>query len=667
MRKIVPPVPRFSTRKIRASIRNRRSQGFLLLLSFLFLTRTPAAFAANSEVAQTCPRPQPGATVQNPPELRSRDGVLEVILHLKYQVTLAGQGPPRYCYVTDSGAESPTLRVHPGDQLVIHLHNDLPAAIVSQSHMPGMSNQASEATGCDATMMSGAMTNLHFHGLSVPPTCHQDDVINTAVQPGDDFDYRVRIPDDEPPGLYWYHPHPHGFSERQVQGGASGALIVEGLQQANPSLANLPERLIVLRDQSLSRVQQMNTLPPAWDVSINFVPVLYPDYEPAKIETQPSQQELWRVLNAGANTLFNLQIMADGAPQPVRIVAIDGVPISGSAPSQTATSIPLPPGARVEFVVDTPATGRSMQLVTTKWDTGPQGDNDPERPIADIITSDTKEDAATQKTSAVSTKAIHRLPNENDSAVIVQRRLYFSQLLPDPREPDASVFYFITVFGQQPEMYHMGQPPNIVLHEGAVEDWTIENRAQEDHVFHIHQIHFRVLEVDGKPVNDGTMRDTIDLPYWNGSGPYPSVKLRMDFRDPNIVGTFLYHCHILKHEDMGMMGVIQVLPPGVPTITSLHSSATVGTATLFSVVANVSAGGASSGAASGASSAVPSGAVQFIIDGITAGKPVALVDGKATLTTSFDTAATHTITAIYAGDKIYNASTARATKLKVTD
>ena len=306
-------------------------------------------------------------------------------LHFKYQATAVGQGPPRYCYVTDDGVESPTLRLYPGDQLILHLHNDLPAAILSQAHMSESHAQRAEHTGCDATMMDGAMTNLHFHGLSVPPTCHQDDVINTTVMPGDDFDYRVTIPKDEPPGLYWYHPHPHGFSERQVQGGASGALIVEGLEKVYPSLAKLPERVIVLRDQSLSRVQQLNTLPPAWDISINYVPVLYPDFQPAKIVTRASQKELWRVLNAGADTLFNLQLVADGVPQPVRIVAIDGVPVSGGSSSQKETSIPLPTGARAEFVVDTPAAGRRMQLVTTKWDTGPQGDNDPARPIADIV------------------------------------------------------------------------------------------------------------------------------------------------------------------------------------------------------------------------------------------------------------------------------------------
>ncbi len=657
MRTAVPSIhPRFFCRAKRVS-RTKRPHKPDLIVLWLLLMSSLFAFARDS--VESCPRPLLGSAVQNPAELRSENGVLEVTLHFKYQATLSGQGPPRYCYVTDSGAESPTLRLHPGDRLILHLHNDLPAAILSQAQMPQMPAQRTEQTGCNATMMDGAMTNLHFHGLSVPPTCHQDDVINTMVKPGDDFDYRVTIPPDEPPGLYWYHPHAHGFSERQVQGGASGALIVEGLDKVYPSLANLPERVLVLRDQSLSRVQQLNALPPAWDISINYVPVLYPDFQAAKIEAPAGQKELWRVVNAGADTIFNLQIVADGVPQPVKIVAIDGVPVSGSSPSQDETSIPLPPGSRAEFVVETPAAGQRMQLVTTKWDTGPQGDNDPARPIADIVSSNETTANAKAPEGTASSAKTRTGPASDDVTAIVQRRLYFSQLLPDPREPDASVFYFITVLGQQPEMYRMGQPPNIVVHQGAVEDWTIENRAQEDHVFHIHQIHFRVLAIDGKPVNDGTLRDTIDLPYWDGSGPYPSVKLRMDFSDPNIVGTFLYHCHILKHEDMGMMGVIQVLPPGVPTTTTLQGPAAIGTATLLSIAATVSAKGSASGD--------PSGAVQFMIDGITAGKPVPVVDGKATLTTSFDTATTHTVTAIYAGDKTYAMSASQPVKLKVTE
>jgi FtsP/CotA-like multicopper oxidase with cupredoxin domain len=97
---------------------------------------------------------------------------------------------------------------------------------------------------------------------------------------------------------------------------------------------------------------------------------------------------------------------------------------------------------------------------------------------------------------------------------------------------------------------------------GDVEDWVIENRTQELHAFHIHQIHFLLREVNGTPVDEPFLRDVVNVPFWNGTSPtFPSVKLRMDFRNPNIVGTFVYHCHLLEHEDGGMMGTIQVQPP----------------------------------------------------------------------------------------------------------
>ena len=66
--------------------------------------------------------------------------------------------------------------------------------------------------------MSATATNIHFHGTNVAPVCGQDEVVHTLIQPGQSFDYKVQIPQNEPPGLYWYHPHPHGFSEGQVQG-----------------------------------------------------------------------------------------------------------------------------------------------------------------------------------------------------------------------------------------------------------------------------------------------------------------------------------------------------------------------------------------------------------------------------------------------------------------
>jgi FtsP/CotA-like multicopper oxidase with cupredoxin domain len=108
-------------------------------------------------------------------------------------------------------------------------------------------------------------------------------------------------------------------------------------------------------------------------------------------------------------------------------------------------------------------------------------------------------------------------------------------------------------------------PPAIVTHVGAVEEWTVQNRTHESHEFHIHQIHFLVDGQDnfGKfapaPGIDGQYLDTIDIPAWDGRSAYPSVRLRMDFRGVT-AGTFVFHCHILSHEDKGMMNVIQVAP-----------------------------------------------------------------------------------------------------------
>ncbi|HUI84693.1 MAG TPA: multicopper oxidase domain-containing protein [Candidatus Binatia bacterium] len=529
--------------------------------------------------------------------------------------------------------------------------------------------QSPNNSDCNGGAMNAFVTNLHFHGLNVPPVCHQDEVMQTLIQPGEDFEYRVQIPMDSPPGLYWYHPHPHGFSERQVQGGASGALIVEGIGSLYPSLRGVRQRVLVLRDQSPEHAGTGDLSTPAWDISLNYVPVIYPQYQPAVIQTEPAHRELWRVVNAAADTIFDLQVIVGGVPRPLAIVAIDGVPLPPEHGSQwpERTSILLPPGGRAEFLLNTPNSGEPAQLVTRKWDTGPEGDIDPSRPIANIVTSSrsSPEDDVRQSGQPNPIRRVpHSLPS--DARPVVERKLYFSQLAPnagkvgdEPEDVDVSVFYYLTVAGQTPEMYRMNAPPNIVVHQGDVEDWVVENRAQEDHVFHIHQVHFRVLEVDGKRVNDPAMRDTIDLPYWTGSGPYPSVKLRIDFSDPNDVGTFLYHCHILKHEDMGMMGSIQVLPPGIGTGLRLRRAPPPpGSGADLSVVATLQPQGGNR---------TPTGTVQFMVDGLNAGRPVAISQGRAAFSRFLGDADLHTITAIYSGDSNYDESAAPPLRIRSAD
>ncbi len=142
------------------------------------------------------------------------------------------------------------------------------------------------------------------------------------------------------------------------------------------------------------------------------------------------------------------------------------------------------------------------------------------------------------------------------------RRLYFSEKAIDPDKPNGAIEFYITVDGQTPVAFDLNSGlPNIIAKQGTVEDWIIENRSNELHAFHIHQLHFMLLGYLGRRVNEPFLRDTVNVPYYNGRAlEYPSVKLRMDFRDPNTVGTFMYHCHLLEHEDGGMMGLIRVEP-----------------------------------------------------------------------------------------------------------
>jgi FtsP/CotA-like multicopper oxidase with cupredoxin domain len=640
------------------------------------LAKRSASAATTSNTAdQVCARFSGGSVVSAPPELRSQNGVLEVTM--QFLATNDSQGLLRYCYVTSTGLEAPTLRVNPGDQLIIHFQNNLPANLTppTPASMAGMNMTLAakdtpttiSSSACNGAM-SAAATNIHFHGTNVAPVCGQDEVIHTLIAPGQSFDYNVQIPANEPPGLYWYHPHPHGFSEGQVQGGATGALIVEGLQNVDPSLAGLTERTFVLRDQLLPNSELNDSNIPAWDLSINYVPVTYPGYNPAVIQTNPGQQELWRVANTGADTIFNLQYLVNGTPQPVQIVAIDGYPIaagSSGQQSESETSILLPPGSRAEFVITTPNLGDKAQLVTQYWNTGPDGDFDPARPIANIVSQTGVENSAvTPAAKHLPSKAVAakvtRFAALASATPIAQRNLYFSETLLDPTNPLSPTTFFITEVGQTPTVFTMDQPPNITVHSGTVEDWVVENRAQEDHIFHIHQIHFQVLEVNGQPVNDPAIRDTVDIPYWNGSGPYPSVKVRMDFRDPNVIGTFVYHCHILEHEDGGMMGEILVLPGGSASTISAAASATSvspnGNITLTANVADAATGAAK-----------PTGLVQFELNGLNVGNPVALVNGKAILSTPINgVVGTSNLTAFYQGDATYTESLSAAIPITIS-
>jgi FtsP/CotA-like multicopper oxidase with cupredoxin domain len=545
--------------------------------------------AAHGAGADPCARPPIGSPVPEPVDLRSRNGILTLRLSIRNH--REDDGSVRYCYLMSDGEQSPTLRMQPGDLLVLKLKNEMtgdeePAAASAPAHAAAKSQDP-----CSSATMSPTSTNLHFHGLTVPPICHADDVLKTSIQAGaPPFEYRFRIPANEPPGLYWYHPHIHGFTTPQVLGGASGALIVEGIERANQEVAGLAERVFVIRDQNLLNPdappsKSEPVVPkmlidrdgdsanngtgfgkPAKDLSLNYVPVPYPEYPPASIEMKPNERQFWRVVNASGITYLNIALLINHSPQKLGIAAIDGVPLNANGNAQNAIEwrdhIGLPPGARVEFIVTGPPAGVPGLLVTRTVDTGQGGENDPNRALANIVARADAPEPRSALPSYSRPLEPSTTPWLGNVDPVRIRKLYFSEKLTNPSDPNSATEFYLTVDGETPKPFDpTSTQPDIVVKQGDVEDWIIENRSTELHAFHIHQIHFLLIDWLGVPVNEPFLRDTVNIPYFNGRMlKYPSVRLRMDFRDPNTVGTFVYHCHLLEHEDGGMMGVVRVLP-----------------------------------------------------------------------------------------------------------
>jgi FtsP/CotA-like multicopper oxidase with cupredoxin domain len=277
------------------------------------------------------------------------------------------------------------------------------------------------------------------------------------------------------------------------------------------------------------------------------------------IEMKPGEKQFWRVLNATLQDFMPLQVWFNSVPQPMQLIALDGYPL---AAPRNETTILVPPAGRAEFIVQAPPAGVSANFMTLAYSTGPTGNADLEQPLAAMVLSNSphNQPALPAKISAP-TASIKmdslKFAGLKNATPTTQRHIYFSEEFGGTNGP---IQFYITVDGQKQKVFEANEKPAITTKVGAVEDWTIENHALETHDFHIHQIHFMMLEVNGKAVADQDLRDTFEIPYWSGSGPYPSIKVRMDFRDPTTAGTFVFHCHILLHEDLGMMHKIQVLP-----------------------------------------------------------------------------------------------------------
>jgi len=527
-----------------------------------------ASSAAVPPVANPCPRPAAGSVVRNPPALFSSNGVLSV--RFSYQHRFDDAGRELFCFMTPDGLQNPTLHVSPGDHLLITVTNNTPK---------GTGGMTVNSPNCGNKTMNSSSTNIHYHGTNTSPTCHSDEVIKTLINSGETFQYNVAFPSNEPPGLYWYHPHVHGIAEHAVQGGAAGAIVVDGISNVQPAVSGLDQRILIVRDLNVPGNPSPGGNVPAWDVTLNYVPITSPtdpnsnSFVPAILHMEPGQKEFWRVSNSCSDTILDLQYVFDGVPQPMQVVAVDGVAVNSQDGTQPGHTIPvkhflMPPAGRVEVIVSPPpASVHLAQLLTLGINTGPDGDNDPQRPLATIkLASSNSSSAALSATSdqqaemfTAQSTSQQRFAGLGSAPIAVQRTVFFDEIQPTQ--------FFMVVEGKPEHLFDPNAPPDIVATQGTVEEWTVQNRTRENHEFHFHQLHFLVesqnnFELSGSrqaPAITGQYLDMIQVPFWdqNPNHPYPSVKLRIDFRGPDI-GDFVFHCHILGHEDLGMMNIIRV-------------------------------------------------------------------------------------------------------------
>ena len=404
----------------------------------------------------------------------------------------------------------PTLRVAPGDVLRVTLANDL-----------------------DAT------TNLHTHGLHVSPEGNSDNVF-LIVEPGQSARYEYAIPADHPTGTFWYHPHHHGTVADQMFGGLFGALLVAEADDPGEQR----ERVLVVSDTTLtgdgevaavSREQVMQ--------GREGELVLVNGQLRPRIDVSADSPQRWRVVNACTSRF--LQLALD--EHTWGFLGYDGQALG--QPDERDTVV-LAPGNRVDLLVQPVAAG-TFTLRTLGHDRGGMGmmgrgatATSAETVLATVQVTDNTTGAGATAPPTHGDRPTTEVADLRGEAVDGRRTITFTMGMGMGTGGGGGMTFGFD--GQEFDPERVDQ--SVAL--GAVEEWTIANASPMDHPFHLHVWPMQVVAADDvDPTGRPDWRDVVIVPARS------QVTVRIRFAD--FGGRTVYHCHVLDHEDQGMMGIIE--------------------------------------------------------------------------------------------------------------
>jgi FtsP/CotA-like multicopper oxidase with cupredoxin domain len=355
-------------------------------------------------------------------------------------------------------------------------------------------------------------TNLHTHGFHVSPHVPQDNVFRD-LPPGADFQYSYQLPLDHPPGAYWYHPHLHGQTNPQTYAGMAGAIVIQGGLDDDPDYANIGTRELVIQQTSLGNGE---TLPPGQGTPQLFVNgALNPE-----IDIAPGELQRWRIYNATSGDFVKVQLQGHA----FRLLARDGNYLPRIKRMQVMT---IPPASRREVIVRGGANG-SYELLSLPFMPTPTVTN-PQQTLATVVSG-----------------------GDRDNGDMPPRRI---EQLTDLRGEPVGSHHKLVYTQDPPNFYINGKQfdPDVIDQEMTLNEiatWKIENSTTFWHTFHIHINDFQLTKVNGEPVRGVNNNDNVSIP--------PGGSVTMRYLPTDYTGKFVFHCHVLGHEDNGMMGTVRV-------------------------------------------------------------------------------------------------------------